>query len=426
MKKWLLLTALLTCSVWANEQVEKVSEGKVEPQSKPDTVVAPEQQKQFELLGHQIEPGSFRTLSWSSEQSFTGIDVGTPVLVARGENAGPVLCLTAAVHGDELNGIEITRQVLHHIDTRELNGTVIGVPIVNLDGFHNSSRYLKDRRDLNRYFPGSPDGSSADRIAHSFFNKVVSKCDALIDLHTGSFYRTNLPQIRADLSHSGMAKFSRGFGNITIIQSRASKGTLRGAALEAGILAVTMELGAPMSLDTASVAVGVDAIKHLMAKMKMLPETMELIEPLPFYVESSWLRADHSGIFVSDVALGEKLIPQQVIGTVTDPVTNASFRVRAEHHSTVIGKALNQFVYPGFALFHVATTTTPEQVELEQTKKKKEQQAKVIEKVTAELKASGVEVDQEHTQTVIEKTSKIIEKSATQEEQTDPEELVEE
>lgn len=426
MKKWPLTALLLSCSVLANEQVEKVSEGKVEPQSKPDTVVEPEQQKQFQLLGHTIEPGSFRTLSWSSEQSFTGIDLGTPVLVASGEKPGPVLCLTAAVHGDELNGIEITRQVLHHIDTRELNGIVVGVPIVNLDGFHNSSRYLKDRRDLNRYFPGSADGSSADRIAHSFFSQIVSHCDALIDLHTGSFYRTNLPQIRADLSHSGMAKFSRGFGNITIIQSRASKGTLRGAALEAGILAVTMELGAPMSLDTASVAVGVDAIKHLMAKMKMLPETMEFKEPLPFYVQSSWLRADHSGIFVSDVRLGEKIIPDQVIGTVTDPVTNASFRVRAEEHGTVIGKALNQFVYPGFAIFHVATTTTPEEVEQEQTEKQQAKQAKVIEKVTAELKASGVKVDEAHTQAVIEKTSKVIEKSANDDEGSDPEELVEE
>ncbi|MCE2594248.1 succinylglutamate desuccinylase/aspartoacylase family protein [Motilimonas cestriensis] len=369
MKKYLALV-LLPISAWATEIVDNPPKVTVKSHEsikiEPPNAHAEEVKSNLTLLGTTIKPNSFRTLSWSSEQSFTGIDLGTPVLVASGARPGPTLCLTAAVHGDELNGIEITRQVVHPLDTKKLKGTVIGVPIVNLDGFHNSSRYLKDRRDLNRYFPGSTEGASASRIAHSFFSQVITHCDALVDLHTGSFYRTNLPQIRADLSHPPLAEFSRGFGDITIVQSKASAGTLRGAAMEHGIPAVTMELGAPMSLDLDSVSVGVAAIKRLMRSMDMLPEPYRGGNVQPIYVESFWLRSDHSGIFVSNVALGASIKKGDILGTVTDPVTNAAFRVRAESNSTVIGKAINQFVYPGFAVFHLAINTTPEQVEQKQ------------------------------------------------------------
>ena len=128
-----------------------------------------------------------------------GFVVPVPVIVLNGKGPGPVLCLTAAVHGDELNGIEVTRRVLDDVDLEELNGAVIGVPIVNIQGFYRGTRYLPDRRDLNRYFPGNPKGSAATRMAHSFFTDVVKHCSALIDLHTGSLNRTNLPQVRADL-----------------------------------------------------------------------------------------------------------------------------------------------------------------------------------------------------------------------------------
>lgn len=382
MKK-LCLAMLLPLSAMATEIVDNPPKTTVKPKAitavetlKPaseadhgqvsETKAKP---SELNLLGKTVLPGSFRTLSWSSEQSFTGIDLGTPVLVANGQHSGPTLCLTAAVHGDELNGIEITRQVLHTLDTKKLKGAVIGVPIVNLDGFHNASRYLKDRRDLNRYFPGSTEGAAASRIAHSFFSQIVSHCDALVDLHTGSFYRTNLPQIRADLRHPTLAEFSRGFGNITIVQSQASKGTLRGAAVAAGIPAVTMELGAPMSLDLESVAVGVAAIKRLMRSMEMVPEPYRGGSVQPIYVESFWQRSDHSGIFVSDVPLGAKIKPGDELGRVTDPVTNATFRLRSEVEATVIGKALNQFVYPGFAVFHLAIATTPEEVEQKEAEK---------------------------------------------------------
>ncbi|MDH3806969.1 MAG: succinylglutamate desuccinylase/aspartoacylase family protein, partial [Gammaproteobacteria bacterium] len=151
------------------------------------------------VLGTEVMPGTARRLSWSATELFEGVPVSTPVLVVNGALPGPTLCLTAAVHGDELNGIEMVRRVMHDLAPSKVSGAIIGIPIVNVQGFRRGSRYLPDRRDLNRYFPGNPNGSAAARIAYSFFTNVVAQCDALIDLHTGSFERANLPQIRADL-----------------------------------------------------------------------------------------------------------------------------------------------------------------------------------------------------------------------------------
>ena len=152
-----------------------------------------------EFVAADIPPGSLVQTTWTAGEALHGAQIPTPVLVARGKEAGPRLCVTAAVHGDELNGIEAVRRLMYSINPEKLSGTVVGVPIVNLQGFQRHSRYLSDRRDLNRFFPGNPRGSSASRMAYSFFNDIVSTCDGLVDLHTGSFHRTNLPQLRADL-----------------------------------------------------------------------------------------------------------------------------------------------------------------------------------------------------------------------------------
>ncbi len=188
------------------------------------------QAEALHLLGEELPPGSARRLSWSATELFEGVPVSTPVLVVNGELPGPTLCLTAAVHGDELNGIEIVRRVLHDIDPDKLSGRLIGVPIVNVQGFRRGSRYLPDRRDLNRYFPGNPNGSAAARIAHALFKDVIAHCDALVDLHTGSFERANLPQIRADLRNPDVVTLTLGFGSMVVLHSVPTVGTLRFAA----------------------------------------------------------------------------------------------------------------------------------------------------------------------------------------------------
>ena len=315
--------------------------------------VEKEQAQPLVLLGEELAPGSAERLSWSATELFEGVPVSTPVLAVNGTMPGPTLCLTAAVHGDELNGIEMVRRVLHDIEPDKLSGRVIGVPIVNVQGFRRGSRYLPDRRDLNRYFPGNPNGSAAARIAHSLFSEVVAHCDALVDLHTGSFERANLPQIRADLRNPDVVTLTLGFGSMVVLHSVPTRGTLRHAATEAGIPAVTVEAGGPSELELAEVKHGVKGIETLLTTLGMVKKMRLWGDPEPVYYRSSWVRADNGGILLAEVSLGSSVRKGDLLGTITDPMNNARTEVRSPYSGRVIGMARNQVVMPGFAAFHV-------------------------------------------------------------------------
>jgi hypothetical protein len=247
--------------------------------------------------------------------------------------------------------------VLHDLDPTELNGAVIGIPIVNLQGFRRGSRYLPDRRDLNRYFPGNPRGSSAARIAHSLFEEIIRHCDALVDLHTGSFYRTNLPQLRADLRFSQIKELTHGFGGIVVLHSIAAPGTLRRAATDAGIPTVTFEAGEPLRLQSAKVSQGVNGVFKLLDTLDMVRRVQLLGRPEPVFYESTWVRADHGGILFTVVRLGQKVAAGDVLGTVTDPITNDQNLIYSPENGRILGMALNQVVMPGFAAFRIGIET---------------------------------------------------------------------
>ncbi len=305
------------------------------------------------LLKALIPPGTYQRLSWSATELFEGVPVTTPVLVVNGRSPGPTLCLTAALHGDELNGVEMVRRVMHHLDPAKLSGAVIGVPIVNLQGFRRGSRYLPDRRDLNRHFPGNPNGSAASRIAHSFFTQIVSHCDALVDLHTGSFERANLPQLRADLSDPDVKTLTMGFGATVILHSAPASGTLRGAATKAGIPTVTLEAGGPSVLELKEVKHGVKGIETLLNTLGMLKKMRLWGDAEPVYYRSTWVRADRGGILLAEVNLGSTVRKGELLGTITDPMNNASTNLYAPYSGRIIGMARNQVVMPGFAAFHL-------------------------------------------------------------------------
>jgi predicted deacylase len=311
----------------------------------------------LEILGAEIAPGTSQRLSWSATELFEGVPVSTPVLVANGSAPGPTVCLTAAVHGDELNGIEMVRRVFHDIDPKKLSGALIGVPIVNVQGFRRGSRYLPDRRDLNRYFPGNPHGSAAARIAHSLFNEVIFNCDALIDLHTGSFERANLPQIRADLRNPDVVTLTHGFGAMVVLHSKPTIGTLRYAATIAGIPAVTVEAGGPSQLELAEVKHGVKGVETLLNTLGMTRRMRLWGDPEPVYYKSSWVRANNGGILLSDVSLGSTVRKGDLLGSITDPMSNARTELRSPYAGRIIGMARNQVVMPGFAAFHVGIET---------------------------------------------------------------------
>jgi uncharacterized protein len=305
------------------------------------------------MLNADVLPGTYRRLSWSATEMFEDLPVATPVIVVNGNAPGPTVCLTAAIHGDELNGIEMVRRVMHDLNPQDLAGAVIGVPIVNLQGFRRASRYLPDRRDLNRYFPGNPRGSAASRIAHSFFTEVIEHCDALIDLHTGSFDRANLPQIRADLRNPDVVTLTHGFGATVILHSEAAEGTLRHAASHVGIPAVTLEAGGPSELELREVMHGVKGIETLLNTLGMVNKTRHWGEQQPVYYRSTWVRANRGGILLADVSLGGTVRRGDLLGTITDPMNNASTNLYSPYTGRVIGMARNQVVMPGFAAFHV-------------------------------------------------------------------------
>ncbi len=311
------------------------------------------------LLGAEVPAGTSKKLMWTGGSAMEGFVAPVPVFVLNGSGPGPVLCLTAAVHGDELNGIEVVRRVLEDLDVEILNGAVIGVPIVNIQGFYRGTRYLPDRRDLNRYFPGNAKGSAATRIAHSFFTEVVKHCSALVDLHTGSLNRTNLPQVRADLRNPAATRMTQAFGATVVLHSKGEAGSLRRAASAAGIPSVTFEMGEPMRVQPEQVEHGAKAVETLLYSLGMTKQRRYWGDPEPVYYASKWVRVDNGGILFSDVALGERVSEGELLGVVTDPISNQQHRIYAPISGRVLGMALNQVVLPGFAAYRIGTETKP-------------------------------------------------------------------
>jgi predicted deacylase len=247
-----------------------------------------------------------------------------PVHIVRGAKNGSRLFISAALHGDELNGTEIIRRLLKQPALKRLRGTLVAVPIVNVYGLIHHSRYLPDRRDLNRSFPGSEKGSLAARLAHQFMTEIVQKCTHGIDLHTGAIHRDNLPQIRANLDDSETAQLAESFGVPVLLNSNIRDGSLREAAAEQGI---------PMPKSRAR-----------------RQKTHE-----PFVARSSiWVRASASGLFRKVCTLGARVKRGELLGLIDDPFGGEEFEVTASASGIVIGCSQIPLVHEGEALFHIA------------------------------------------------------------------------
>lgn len=312
----------------------------------------------LEILGESVPPGEVRDLSLRTSESFAGVGMDVPVVVIRGDAPGPTVCLTAGVHGDELNGVEIVREILDTVRPRGLSGTILGVPIVNLHGFQTNSRYLPDRRDLNRHFPGSPGGSSASRIAHALFDNVIRRCDALVDLHTGSLHRSNLPQIRADLRDERVLNLAKGFGATVIVHNKGAKGTLRRAAQEAGIPAIIYEAGEPMRFQRQEIKRGVIGVRNLLVHMKLLKGGRVSLGEQRIFYETRWVRVERGGILVSDVRLGDNVREGDILASITDPIHKEKSVMVSPWRGRVIGMSLAPVMIPGYAAFHIGIPGT--------------------------------------------------------------------
>lgn len=355
----------------SNSSEEKTLEEKQYPSA--TAIKEKLEREKLVILGAEVAPSTSTRLAWSPQVSISGLALPAPVLVINGANPGPTLCLTAAIHGDELNGIEVVRRVMYDISPEEFNGTLIGIPIVNLQGFQRGSRYLSDRRDLNRYFPGEANGSLASRIANSLFTEVIRHCEYLIDLHTGSLRRTNLPQIRANMSNPKVANFVEGFDKIAIVHHSGNQGMLRTAANNAGIIAVTMELGESLRIQENQIAAGTHSVNSLLDKFGMYPRVFIWGDPKPAYYQSTWIRVESGGILFSKMGLGDNVSVGDVLGIVTDPITNQSANLAAPIKGHIIGMAVNQVVMPGFAAYHIGIESNQEDM----TNTEKESQLEV-------------------------------------------------
>ena len=289
----------------------------------------------------------------------TGNQISIPINVFHGRNDGPVIWLSAAVHGDEIGGVEIIRRALATIDPKTLAGTIVAVPIVNVHGFLNGDRYLPDRRDLNRSFPGSPNGSLAARVANLFMTEIVQRCDVGIDLHTGSDHRTNLAQIRADLDDPQTRDLAIAFGAPFMMHAKLRDGSMRAAATSTGSTVLLFEGGEAWRFDRAAIDVAVAGVGRVLGRLGMIESEDSAVESptdvAPAESRSSgWVRVRRSGIALLDVELGQLVERGQVIATVRDSVGRQLSRTRANRSGMVIGHTQQPLVNQGDAIIHIA------------------------------------------------------------------------
>ncbi len=279
-----------------------------------------------------------------------------PVHVVHGRRDGPILFVSAAIHGDEVNGVEIIRQVLEKRVLSRLRGTLVAIPVVNVYGLIHQSRYLPDRRDLNRSFPGSEKGSLTARVAHLFMTEIVARCTHGIDLHTGAIHRSNLPQIRADLDDPETDRLARSFGVPVLLNASLRDGSLRQAAAEHGIPTLLYEAGTALRYDLVPIRAGVHGVLQVMRALGMLAQLKRRrVAVDPFEARSStWVRAPDSGMLRSCVRMGARVQRGEVLGYVSDPYSGHSDKVTAPARGVIIGCLESPMAHEGEALFHIA------------------------------------------------------------------------
>lgn len=315
----------------------------------------------FAIGSVRVRAGSTKEVELPITRLVTGGDVSLPVRVVHGREAGPTVWVNAAIHGDEVVGVEVIRQAMATLSARTFRGTLVAVPVVNVLGFMTGDRYLPDRRDLNRSFPGSARGSLASRIAHLFMTEVVSKCDVGLDLHTAADRRANLPQIRADLDDPRTRALAEAFGAPVMLHARLRDGSLRQAARDRGATVLLYEAGEALRFDEDAIAVGVRGVRRVLASLRMIDDEPATETPVEVTEAraSSWVRARGTGILHLDVHLGEWVEEGQRLGGLSDTFGRRVRLVHADRPGIVIGLTRAPIVNAGDALVHVATPVVP-------------------------------------------------------------------
>lgn len=310
----------------------------------------------FEINGVPVKAGERRLINLSIPDLYMHTSLTIPVQVIHGKKDGPKLFVCAAIHGDEINGVEIIRRLMKVRAVGRLKGTLIAVPVVNVYGFIDKSRYLPDRRDLNRSFPGSESGSLAARLSHVFLQEIASRSTHGIDLHTAAVHRDNLPQIRAQLDDDVTLQMARAFSAPIILNTPILEGSLRHALEKMDISVIVYEAGEALRFNEVSIRAGVKGIVSVMREIGMLPRLKSPKQSIaPIIARSStWVRAPQSGILRSLIPLGKIVEKNQVMGVVADPFGQKEEEVIATTSGMVVGRTNIPLVNEGEALFHIA------------------------------------------------------------------------
>jgi predicted deacylase len=319
---------------------------------------------QLVLGGVEIPRGSNMTIHLELPKLYN-TPTKLPLRVIRGRKDGPVVFISAAIHGDELNGIEIIRRFRKLNILSKLRGTLILVPIVNVYGIMTLSRYLPDRRDLNRSFPGSIKGSLASRVAKIFFDEVVCHCTLGIDLHTASIHKSNLPQVRTNIDNELTFTLAKAFQAPVVLHSELRDGSLRAVAQEQGIPILLYEAGEALRFDEIAIRIGVKGIVNVLRTYEMLPKSVKIRQSKTPIVSriSQWIRSSESGMIRTIKALGDTVQKDEVIAYIDEPLGESSFEIKALFDGVIIGKSEIPLVQEGDAIFHIAKIKNIESAE---------------------------------------------------------------
>ncbi len=330
--------------------------GPEEPASSTRRGQSAPRQPPIVIGGVEVRAGTRATIDMRITDLSTHTPLTAPVQVIHGRRTGPKLFVCAALHGDEINGVEIIRRLLRLSALTRLRGTLIAVPIVNVPGFLSLSRYLPDRRDLNRSFPGSPKGSLAGRLAHLFLGEIVKNSTHGIDLHTGAIHRDNFPQVRGNLDDPETERLARAFGVPLMVNTGFREGSLREAASRNGVPVIVYEAGEALRFAEPCIRAGVKGIVRVLRSLEMLPTRKargKAREPLVIR-SSNWVRAPQSGLLRAVVGLGSQIRQGELLGVIADPFGENEMAVTSGSDGVVIGRTNLPLVHEGDALFHIA------------------------------------------------------------------------
>ncbi|WP_420433558.1 succinylglutamate desuccinylase/aspartoacylase family protein [Hyphobacterium sp.] len=315
----------------------------------------------FVMAGKTILPGKSAIVDIPVSVLSDHTPMSMAAHVLHGKQPGPTVFVSGAIHGDEIIGVEIVRRLIRTPQLKQLKGTLICVPIVNGYGFINHSRYLPDRRDLNRSFPGATKGSLAARLAKIFMTEIVSRCDVGIDLHSAAQHRVNLPQIRIDGGSKRAMELAQSFAPPVIILSKLRDGSLRQAARDLGKDVLVYECGEALRFDETALRIGVTGVLRVLRKLGMLNQDKRMRTPLQPDVSKSseWMRATMGGVLRAYKTIGAWVEEGEVVAGLSDPLGQQETEVKSPATGLIIGRTMLPIVNEGDALFHIAEVVKP-------------------------------------------------------------------